>query len=153
MSGETEKNNSAWTVDTSHQHLQDKVSDLEKLISQRFIDNDKAIQAALLAAKEAVAAALSAAKEAVTKAELSNAKMFEAANAVKATFSADLGKKLDRTEYSSNRQSLEDKITALTDRMNRSEGNKSGVSAAWGSLSVVVGLVIAAVSLILAFNN
>lgn len=139
MSGETERQVSGWTVDTSRQSLLKIIDDLEKYISRRFLDQDKAVQAALQAAKEAV-----------NKAEVANEKQFEAANNVKATFSGDLSRKLDRTEYDSNHKALEDKIDALTDRMNRKDGVTSGgeltigkIYAAIAAAATIIGLAIA----------
>lgn len=127
MSGETEQNISGWTTDT-----------LKSYTEQRFTDQDKAVQAALQAAKEAV-----------NKAEAANEKQFEAANNVKATFSGELARKLDRTEYNSNHKALEDKIDALTDRMNRTDGvtsggqiNMSKIYAAVGAVGVILGIII-----------
>lgn len=127
MSGETQRNESGWTTDT-----------LKSYIEQRFADQDKAVQAALLAAKEAV-----------LKAEAANEKQFEAANNVKSTFSGDLSRKLDRTEYESNHKALEDKIAALTDRMNLGDGANQGstltvgkIYAAIASVGVILGILV-----------
>lgn len=127
MSGETEKQVSGWTVDT-----------LKSYTEQRFTDQDKAVQAALQAAKEAV-----------NKAEAANEKQFEAANNVKATFSGELARKLDRTEYDSNHKALEDKIDALTDRMNRTDGVTSGgelsmgkIYAAIAAIGTILGIIV-----------
>lgn len=126
MSGETEKQVSGWTVDT-----------LKEYTEQRFTDSDKAISAALQAAKEAV-----------NKAEVANEKQFEAANNVKSTFSGELSKKLERTEYNSNHKALEDKIDALTDRMNRNDGKSTGLNAGWVLLTGAVGLIATTVLLL-----
>lgn len=88
--------------------------DWKTYTDQRFDDADKAVQAALVSQEKAVAAALAAAEKAVSKAELSSDKEFEAANNVKATFSGDLNKKLDRNEYATNHKALQKQIDALT---------------------------------------
>lgn len=142
MSGETEKQVSGWTTDTSREDILKTVSDLEKYVERRFTDQDRAVQAALQSSKEAV-----------DKSEMSYDKRFEAANEVKATFSGDLAKKLDRTEYESNHRALEDKIDALTDRMNRNDGKGAGIAAGWGYLAGAIGLVATIIGVILAFNG
>lgn len=131
MSGETEKQVSGWTVDTLKEHF-----------SQRFTDSDKAIQAALLAAKEAV-----------LKAENATEKRFEATNEFRGQLADQTATLLPRSEYDSNHKALEDKIDALTDRMNRNDGKSSGLSAGWGYLVGAIVLAATIISVILALNN
>lgn len=111
---------------------------IKEYVDRRFEDQDKAVQAALASAEKAVVTARNA-----------NDKRFEAANEVKATFSEDLARKLDRTEYTSNHKSLEDKIDALTDRMNRNEGHSGGLNAGWGYLVGAIGLLGSVVGIII----
>lgn len=131
MSGETEKQVSGWTVDT-----------LKEYFSQRFTDSDKAIQAALLAAKEAV-----------LKAENATEKRFEATNEFRGQLADQTATLLPRSEYDSNHKALEDKIDALTDRMNRNDGKSSGLSAGWGYLVGAIVLAATIISVILALND
>lgn len=131
MSGETEKQVSGWTVDTLKEHF-----------SQRFTDSDKAIQAALLAAKEAV-----------LKAENATEKRFEATNEFRGQLADQTATLLPRSEYDSNHKALEDKIDALTDRMNRNDGKSSGLSAGWGYLVGAIVLAATIISVILALND
>lgn len=127
MSGETKGNISSWTVDT-----------LKEYTEQRFTDQDKAVQAALLAAKEAV-----------IKAEVATEKRFEATNEFRGQLADQTATLLPRSEYDSNHKALEDKIDALTDRMNRNEGRGGGLNAAWGYLVGGIGIAIA---IIMAFR-
>lgn len=138
MSGETAKQESGWTVDTSRTDLLRIIDDLEKYTERRFTDQDKAVQAALLAAKEAV-----------LKAETASEKRFESVNEFRGQLADQTATLLPRSEYDSNHKALEDKIDGLTDRMNRNDGKSSGISATW---LVVLG-IIGAVGTILAFNN
>ena len=60
MSGETEASVSGWTTDTLHQHLSQRLADVDRMLSRRMDDADKAIAAALVSAEKAVATAASA---------------------------------------------------------------------------------------------
>lgn len=131
MSGETEQNISGWTVDT-----------LKEYTEQRFTDQDKAVQAALQAAKEAV-----------IKAETATEKRFEATNEFRGQLADQTATLLPRSEYDSNHKALEDKIDALTDRMNRNDGKSSGLNAGWGYIVGAIGLAATIIGIILAFNG
>lgn len=163
-SGETNVPIEDWTTGSLKIFHDEKIASLKVHIEQRFTDNDKAIQAALVSQEKAVAAALAAAKEAVSKAEAASEKRFESVNEFRQTLSDQTASFLPRPEYDANHKALEDKIDtkckaledkiqALTDRLNISTGKSSGISAAWGSIGVAIGLLIAAVSVILTFNN
>ncbi len=153
MSGETEKQVSGWTVDTSRQDLLRIINDLEKYVERRFTDQDKAVQAALLAAKEAV-----------LKAETASEKRFESVNEFRKTLSDQTASFLPRPEYDANHKALEDKIDTktkatddkiqtLTDRLNVREGKSTGIATGWGYLLGGLGGIATIVGLILAFNN
>lgn len=124
-----------------------------KYVDQRFSDNDKAVQAALVSQEKAVSAALAAAKEAVSKAETASEKRFDAVNEFRKTLSDQTNTFLPRPEYDANHTALEDKIQALTDRMNVSTGKSSGTSATVAYIVTAISLVFGAVGIILAFNN
>lgn len=131
MSGETEKQVSGWTVDT-----------LKEFIEQRITDQDKAVQAALIAAKEAV-----------IKAETATEKRFESVNEFRAQLADQSNTLMPRQEYSVQHRALEDRVTDLTDRLNRSDGKNKGVDKTIAYGITAVSISIAIVSLILAFNN
>lgn len=142
MSGETAKQESGWTVDTLKQHF-DELREADQT----------ALKAALASAEKAVAAALAASKEAVNKSELSNTKLFEAANQVKATFGDELNKKVDRSEFLTSNESRDDKIVSVTSRVAAVENRSDGMKAGWGYLVGAIGLAATVVGIILAFNN
>lgn len=131
MSGETEKQVSGWTVDTVKEYFE-----------QRFTDQDRAVQAALQAAKEAV-----------LKAETSSDKRFDSVNEFRRTLSDQTNTFLSRPEYEAQHKALEDRVTDLSDRMNKADGRGAGLSAGWGYLAGAVGLAATVVSIILAFSN
>ena len=87
MSGETESDISAWTIDSLRYHLEQLAADLDLRHEQRFEAQEKAVQAALVAQEKAVAAALAAQKEAVNKSEASYDKRFESVNEFRAQLS------------------------------------------------------------------
>ncbi len=111
---------SDWTFET-----------FKEYIDQRFADSDKAIQAALQAAKEAVA-----------KAEIATEKRFDAVNEFRGQLADQAATLLTRSEYDTNHKALEDKISDLTDRLNRSEGKGSGFSQSWGVFLAIATLAI-----------
>lgn len=131
MSGETEKQVSGWTVDT-----------LKEYTEQRFTDQDKAVQAALLAAKEAV-----------IKAETATEKRFEATNEFRGQLADQTATLLPRAEYTSNHKALEDKIDALTDRMNRTDGITSGGQLTIGKIYAAIATVGAILAIIVLVAN
>ncbi len=57
MSGETEQNISAWTIDSLHSHLITILGEIDKRYEQRFQAQEKAVLAALAAAEKAVTVA------------------------------------------------------------------------------------------------
>lgn len=138
MSGETAKQESGWSVDTLKQHY-DKLREADQL----------AIQAALVAQEKAVAAALAATKEAVLKAETASEKRFESVNEFRKTLSDQTNTFLPRPEYVANHKALEDKIQALTDRMNVTTGQSQGsdstvtkIIAAIGVSATILGIIV-----------
>lgn len=120
MSGETAKQESGWTVDT-----------LKEYIEALRSDDQKAVQAALLAAKEAV-----------IKAENATEKRFESVNEFRAQLADQGNTFLPRLEYDAQHKALEDRVSALTDRINIKEGKGAGLNAGWGYLVAGVGLLI-----------
>lgn len=118
------------------------VESLKEYIERRFTDSDKAIQAALLAAKEAVA-----------KAETASEKRFDAVNEFRGQLADQAATLMSRTEYLTNHKALEDKISDLTDRLNRSEGNKQGSEVTMGKVYALVGVATAILGFIVLLAN
>lgn len=110
--------------------LGEAAKEADKRFEQRFIAQQEAIQAALLAQKEAVNAALVAADRAVVKAETASEKRFDAVNEFRATLADQAATLLPRTEGEARIQALADKLTELTDRVNRGEGIGVGKASA-----------------------
>ena len=131
MSGETGKVESGWTTDTLKEHM-----------NQRFTDNDKAVQAALLSAKEAV-----------LKAEVASEKRFESVNEFRGQLADQSATLMPRAEANTKFDSMNEKLTDITNRLNISQGASKGLQAGWGYLVGAVGLAAVIIGTILAFNN
>lgn len=131
MSGETEKQVSGWTVDT-----------LKEYVEALRSDDQKAVQAALLAAKEAV-----------IKAETATEKRFESVNEFRQQLGDQSNTFLPRPEYNAQHKALEDRVTDLTDRMNKTDGAKSGSDITVGKIYAAVGVVGAILAILVLLSN
>lgn len=134
MSGETQRDESGWTVDTLKEH-----------ITQRFQDNQKALEAALVSQEKAVAAALAATKEAINKAEVATEKRFESVNEFRQALTDQTNSFLPRLEYNAQHKALEEKVDTLTARMNQDKGQEISMSkiyAAIGAVGAILGIII-----------
>jgi hypothetical protein len=147
VSGETEKDISGWTTDTLRVHLERQLDDMRHLLDERYATQVKALDAAFAAADKAVQAALLSAEKAVTKAEIASEKRFESVNEFRAALSDQTASFLSRTEYDAAHDAVVERITTLTDRVNRSEGSREGVRLSGG---VLVSVVTVAVSVMVA---
>jgi len=160
MSGETAANESAWTIDSTKDHLERQITDTRELlgqgaddfkilVEQRFADQEKAVQAALVAQEKAVAAALTAAKEAVDKAQIASEKRFDSVNEFRAQLADQASTFMPRNEAEQRMSALAEKISDLTDRMNITDGTRSGQQlsrgafyAALGAAATIIGLIV-----------
>lgn len=120
MSGETEKEESGWTVDTLNYYFQNQIDEMQKsfqhridelqnmlqeryetqtkAVEQAFLAQQTAMQTALTAAERAVATALLSAEKAVAKAEVAADKRFESVNEFRAQLADQANTFLSRTE-------------------------------------------------------
>jgi len=142
MSGETEKQVSGWTVDTLHEHMETRISDLSAHLDERYETQTKALEAAFAAAERAVQAALLAAEKAVTKAELAAERRFEAVNEFRAQLSDQALTFMPRSESEVRMNAMSDKIDTLTG------SRREGIDKAWGYLIGAVGVAAAIVALL-----
>lgn len=140
--GETTVPVGDWTTGTLKIYHDEKLASLKEYAEQRIDDQDKYVESKFLAIKEAV-----------LKAEVANDKRFESVNEFRAQLSDQTNSFLSRLEYNAQHKALEDRVTALTDRINVSEGKSNGINAGWGYLVGAVGLAAAVIGVILAFNN
>jgi hypothetical protein len=128
-------------VDTLYGFGCSKNADLKELMTQRFIDSDRAVQNALASAKDAV-----------SKAETATEKRFDSVNEFRAQLNDQTVNLLTRREYEDAHANLLDKIQALTDRFNTSQGQgigsditKSDIYRALAIAVSVIGLIVALV--------
>lgn len=147
MSGETEQSVSGWTVDTLKAHFDILFAQIDLRYQQRYDAQGKALEAAMLAAEKAVQTALTAAEKAGRKAETAADKRFESVNEFRAQLADQAGTFMPRAEYETSHQALEDKVGALTERVNLAEGRTRGLNAGWAFLvgsAAILGAVIVA---------
>jgi len=139
MSGETEEHVSGWTTDTLKIYLEARLGDvrrahddLRRALDERFATQtkatDKAFEAqqtamktAFDAADKAVQAALAAAEKAALKAEMAAGDRFKAVNEFRGQLADQAATLISRVEHAAEFKSLNDKLTALADRMNALE--------------------------------
>jgi hypothetical protein len=161
MSGETEKAPSGWTVDTALAYMERQLEDMRAMLQERYETQTKAVDAAFLAqqtamqtaltaAERAVATALLSAEKAVTKAELAADKRFDSVNEFRGQLADQTATLMPRPEYTAQYKALEDKLSDLADRVNRTEGRSGGFDKSWGIFLAIAGIGIAVVSLIIA---
>lgn len=151
MSGETEKDESGWTVDTLRYYMTQRFADQEKLLDERYATQTKAVEKAFAAADLAVQAALTSAEKAVSKAEMASDKRFDAVNEFRSALTDQTATFIPRTEALGILDRHAEDIKTLTDRINVAEGKGMGISTAWivllgavAALGTVVSLYVAA---------
>lgn len=142
MSGETEEQVSGWTVDTLHRYIRELIDERDTRYEQRFTAQEKAVKDALTAADRAV-----------TKAELATEKRLEGVNEFRATLTDYTTNLMPRGEVTALLAGFDEKLTALQSRIDRSEGKGKGIDQAWGYLVGLVGVVAAAVAVIVAVTR
>lgn len=150
MSGETETNISGWTTDTLRSDIYRILEEMDRRYQQRYEAQQEGVAAALAAQEKAVNAALIAADRAVIKAELAAEKRFEAVNEFRATLADQAATLMPRAEAEARLLSMAEKLSEITNRINRSAGNGEGVHQSWAVVVAVVGMAIGAGGLILA---
>jgi hypothetical protein len=146
VSGETEASVSGWTVDTTREHLGQRINDLDRVLSRRMDDADKAIQAALVSAEKAV-----------VKAETAAEKRFEGVNEFRKALSDQTGTFIPRAEFDAAQKALADRVTAgaermaalelrLTSRLDLGQGADAGAAGQRTDQRLNISQVIAAIA-------
>lgn len=132
-----------------YDHLRELMDERDRRYQQRDEDRQRAVDAALASAEKAVTAALVAADRAVAKAELAADKRFDSVNEFRGQLNDQATTFLSRNEYAAQHESLEDKVQALTDRINSSQGKAEGSQltkgnyyAALGAVATVLGILV-----------
>lgn len=182
MSGETEADVSAWTIDSLRYHLEQIAADLDrryqqrfdaqehavaaafdaqeqvvtlltKLLDERYATQTKAVDAAFLAAESAVNTALMTAEKAVTKAETAADKRFESVNEFRGQLADQAATLLSRSEADVRIGSLSDKIDTLQGRVDKSEGRSTGISLSAGAMVGALSAAVAIVTIVVIVVN
>jgi hypothetical protein len=130
-----------WTVETLRLHLMAILAERDERYGQRFADLETALRAALAASEKAIG-----------KAESATEKRFEAVNEFRGTLSDQASQFMTRTEATALTDRNTERIQELADRVNRSEGRGTGVSASWGYLVGAAGLVATVIAIVVAFT-
>jgi hypothetical protein len=110
-------------------------------VDARFQDQEKAVNAALVAAKSAVDAALAAAQKAVDKAEGAAERRFEGMNEFRAALGDATRLNMPRTEAEQQINSLSDKVSELTVRLQAREDRGEGKGQMWSVIGSVIAVV------------
>lgn len=142
---------SEWTVETLRQRTDLRIAHVTALVEandrryeERYLAQKEMVATALTAAEKAVASALAAAEKAVTKAETAAEKRFEAVNEFRGTLGDQQRTLMPRPEAETKFGALDEKLLALQQRLDRSEGTKRGTFEGWGWAAAVVSLALAA---------
>lgn len=139
MAGETEERPSGLTIDTLRLLIEAKMAESDRRYEQRF-----------LAQQTSVDVAIAAAKEATTKAENATEKRFEGVNEFRAQLNDQAGTFISRNEANTRMDSLAEKITDISDRLNLLAGRDAGKIDSRGVMIAAVGLMIATASIVTA---
>jgi hypothetical protein len=158
--GETEKDVSAWTVDSLKEYVLALMSQHDRRLTelgmeknlrdeQRFQAQQTAVRDALTAQQQSVGAALLAAQDAVNKAETAAEKRFDAVNEFRAQLADQAATLMPRQETQVLLDNLAQRITSLERRINEAGGRSSGLDAAWGYAIGALGFLIAVATLVI----
>jgi len=139
-------------LDERDQRYGERFEASQTAITAANVEREKAVTAALIAQEKAVAAALAAADRAVAKAEAAAERRFESVNEFRQTLTDQAALFVTRNEVDTKISSMSTKITdnsdqaqkdisALSSRMDRSEGGKIGVQEQKQGISSNVAMV------------
>lgn len=132
--------------------MEDEIS-LRQYVDNRFEAQEKAVAAALTAQKEAVSAALAAADRAVAKAESASDKRFDSVNEFRGALADNFRTLMPRSESEQARAIINEKIDALTARVNQREDRGQGRGDVWAYVVGAVGLIAAIISIVFALTR
>ncbi|WNV09939.1 hypothetical protein [Tardiphaga sp. 709] len=137
----------------SARELQAIVDERSKAVAQRFELEKSANSQRFEAQEKAVAAALAAAKEAVAKAEGAAEKRFDSVNEFRSTLRDQQTTLIPRIEVDVRLKAMDAKITDNEARIVQIVSRAEGSAQLWQGITVVLGIAIAAITLLLAFRK
>ena len=131
------KSCSSESLHASLNALEERVAALDRLMEAKFVT----FQVLVSSQAEKVKLALDAADKAVSKAEQATEKRFESVNEFRASLADQSATLVTRTEFISKVEAVAEKLSDLTDRLNRAEGKGAGIGALWGWIVGAIGLL------------
>lgn len=137
MSGETEKQVSAWTTDSLKEHVEALMNERDRRYEQRFQAQEAAVKAAIHSADRAN-----------SKAEAAMEKRFDGVNEFRQTLSDQAGQFITRQEVETMFKPLDSKVDENKDTLKEIVGRASGLHASWGYTVGAVGIVAAVVAVL-----
>lgn len=149
MSGETQKQESAWTTDTLKENLENEICSVRKQIGE----SDRRYEQRFDGQEKATNVALQSAKEAVTKAEAATEKRFESVNEFRAALADQSNTLLTRNEYDTNHKAIIDKVDDVTRRVAAIENSSKGSQLAIGKIYAAIAAVGAILAIIMLLAN
>lgn len=161
MSGETEANESGWTIDTLKAHYDTRLDSLEQSLAAHIAALDRLTDSKFVtfrtlidAEADRVGLALASADKAVSKAEVAAEKRFEAVNEFRGQLNDQAGTFMTRVEADAIQQRNTERIQDLTDRLNRADGQRSGsastLAVGFTAATIVITVVIFVVNFVFA---
>jgi hypothetical protein len=139
---------SEWTLSTLKEYLEGVLTAHDRRYEQRFEDQKQAVNTAMAAAEKAVQAALSAADQAVRKAETASERRFDSVNEFRLTLSDQQRTLWPRAEGEKLLEVVNERLTLISARLDRLEGQGMGKGAGWAAAAAVVALVAMAMTLL-----
>lgn len=162
---------SEWTVDTLREYVAALMTAADVRYLDRFVAQEKAVDLALgrvdkefhehlRAAREETSAALDAADKAIAKSEAATERRFESVNEFRAQLSDQASRFMPRAEAVQRADTNAERIVALearmvenlallTSRLDLNTGRSTGREDIWGFIVGAVGLVGAAVGILI----
>lgn len=123
--------------------------DLRRMLDERHQTTIKNVEVAFAAAERAVNTAMIAQEKANLKTETAYEKRFESVNEFRGQLADQAAMLMTRAEADAKFASLVEKVEALTGRINVGTGRSAGLSQGWGFLVGAVGVIAAAVGVVI----
>ena len=134
-------------------HVKDLINGNDRRYDQRFAAQEKATADALVALEKSTAAALAAAQMAVNKAEVANEKRLDSVNEFRGQLRDQASTFMQTKEAEAKLSAMNERLVALTARMDKSEAKGEGAGALWGYLVAALGVGLGIAGLVIAFKK
>jgi small-conductance mechanosensitive channel len=131
-----------WTIETLRAYFERVLVEKDLRDEQRFNASQQALSAAMAANKELVSAALTSAEKAVQKAETANERRFESVNEFRQTLTDQTKEFPTKAVVDGQMSAIREQVSALTGRMDRQDGTKSGWHDGGALLMTVISIAI-----------